>query len=33
MLERSQIENRDATAIATELTAAFDRFCASTANA
>jgi putative YphP/YqiW family bacilliredoxin len=27
MLERTQIENRDATAIAAELTAAFDRFC------
>ena len=27
MLERSQIENRDAPAIANELTAAFDRFC------
>ena len=27
MLERSQIENRDATAIAAELTTAFDRFC------
>ena len=33
MLERSQIENRDATAIAVELTTAFDRFCAATANA
>lgn len=33
MLERSQIENRDAVAIAAELTAAFDRFCAATANA
>jgi len=33
MLERSQIENRDATAIATELTTAFDRFCATTASA
>jgi len=33
MLERSQIENRDATAIAAELTAAFDRYCATTANA
>ena len=33
MLERSQIENRDALAIAAELTAAFDRFCATTANA
>jgi putative YphP/YqiW family bacilliredoxin len=28
MLERSQIENRDALAIASELTAAFDKFCA-----
>ena len=28
MLERSQIENRDAQAIAGELTAAFDKFCA-----
>ena len=28
MLERSQIENRDALAIAQELTTAFDRFCA-----
>jgi putative YphP/YqiW family bacilliredoxin len=27
MLERSQIENREAPAIAAELTAAFDRFC------
>jgi putative YphP/YqiW family bacilliredoxin len=27
MLERRQIENRDAPAIAAELTAAFDRFC------
>ena len=27
MLERSQIENRDARAIASELTAAFDTFC------
>jgi len=33
MLERSQIENRDVTAIAAELTAAFDRYCATTANA
>ena len=33
MLERSQIENRDALAIASELTAAFDRFCATPANA
>ena len=30
MLERSQIENRDAQAIAAELTAAFDKFCAKT---
>jgi len=30
MLERSQIENRDALAIASELTAAFDKFCATT---
>jgi putative YphP/YqiW family bacilliredoxin len=30
MLERSQIENRDAVAIAAELAAAFDRFCAAT---
>ena len=28
MLERAQIENRDASAIANELTAAFDKFCA-----
>ena len=27
MLERSQIENRDALAIASELTAAFEKFC------
>jgi putative YphP/YqiW family bacilliredoxin len=27
MVERSQIENRDARAIAAELTAAFDKFC------
>jgi putative YphP/YqiW family bacilliredoxin len=27
MMERMQIENRDASAIAQELTAAFDRFC------
>jgi putative YphP/YqiW family bacilliredoxin len=27
MLERAQIENRDASAIAGELTAAFDKFC------
>jgi putative YphP/YqiW family bacilliredoxin len=30
MLERTQIENREAPAIAAELTAAFDRFCAAT---
>jgi putative YphP/YqiW family bacilliredoxin len=30
MLERSQIENRDAPAIANELTAAFDKFCTPT---
>ena len=30
MLERSQIENREAPAIASELTAAFDKFCAKT---
>ena len=30
MLERSQIENRDAHDVATKLTAAFDRFCATT---
>src|SRR5712691_1674844 len=30
MLERSDIENRDAPAIAAELTAAFDQFCATT---
>jgi bacilliredoxin len=29
MMERVQIENRDASAIAQELTAAFDRFCTS----
>jgi putative YphP/YqiW family bacilliredoxin len=29
MLERSDIENRDAAAIAAKLTAAFDQFCAS----
>jgi len=29
MMERAAIENRDATAIASELTAAFDRFCTS----
>jgi hypothetical protein len=28
MLERSQIENCDAPAIASELTAAFEKFCA-----
>ena len=28
MLERSQIENRDAVSIASELTAAFEKFCA-----
>lgn len=28
MMERMQIENRDASAIAQDLTAAFDRFCA-----
>jgi putative YphP/YqiW family bacilliredoxin len=33
MLERSQIENRDALAIASELTAAFDKFCKTPANA
>jgi putative YphP/YqiW family bacilliredoxin len=33
MLERSQIENRDALAIARELTAAFDAFCAAPAPA
>ena len=33
MLERSQIENRDASAIANELTAAFDKFCAAPATA
>jgi putative YphP/YqiW family bacilliredoxin len=27
MLERSQIENRDALAIASELTTAFEKFC------
>jgi len=31
MLERSNIENRDAYAIASELAGAFDKFCASTA--
>ena len=31
MLERSSIENRDASAIAQELTSAFDKFCASPA--
>ena len=30
MLERSDIENRDAPAIAAKLTAAFDQFCATT---
>ena len=30
MLERSQIENRDAQQVADQLTAAFDRFCRST---
>lgn len=33
MLERSSIENRDAAAIATELTTAFERFCAAAAKA
>jgi putative YphP/YqiW family bacilliredoxin len=33
VLERSGIETRDALGIASELTAAFDRFCASTAPA
>ena len=33
MLERAQIENRDAPAIAHELTAAFDRFCTAPATA
>jgi putative YphP/YqiW family bacilliredoxin len=33
MLERSQIETRDALGIASELTSAFDRFCASPATA
>jgi hypothetical protein len=33
MLERSQIENRDALAIASELTAAFEKFCGATATA
>jgi putative YphP/YqiW family bacilliredoxin len=33
MLERSQIENRDALAIASELSAAFNKFCAAPANA
>ena len=33
MLERAQIENRDASAIANELTAAFDKFCAAPATA
>jgi putative YphP/YqiW family bacilliredoxin len=30
MLERSQIENRDAQAVAAQLTSAFDTFCATT---
>jgi putative YphP/YqiW family bacilliredoxin len=33
MLERSQIENRDAQAIAGELTAAFEKFCAAPVHA
>ena len=33
MLERSDIENRDAPAIAAKLTAAFGQFCASTTTA
>lgn len=33
MLERSSIENRDAAAIATELTTAFEKFCAAAAKA
>jgi len=33
MLERSQIENRDALAIASELSAAFEQFCAAPATA
>ena len=33
MLERSQIENRDALAIASELSAAFNQFCATPTNA
>jgi putative YphP/YqiW family bacilliredoxin len=33
MLERSQIENRTAEAIASELTSAFDRFCAAPVHA
>jgi putative YphP/YqiW family bacilliredoxin len=33
MLERRQIENRDAREIAVELTAAFDRFCSTPASA
>ena len=33
MLERSQIENRDAPANAGELTAAFDKFCTTPATA
>jgi putative YphP/YqiW family bacilliredoxin len=32
MLERSQIENRDAMAIANELAAAFEKFCQPTAH-
>jgi putative YphP/YqiW family bacilliredoxin len=31
MLERHQIEGREAEAIATDLTAAFDRYCAAAA--
>ena len=30
LLERSQIENRDALGVASQLTAAFDKFCAAT---
>ncbi|HEY2150671.1 MAG TPA: BrxA/BrxB family bacilliredoxin [Vicinamibacterales bacterium] len=33
MLERSKIENRDALAIASELSAAFNKFCATPTNA
>jgi len=33
MLERSQIENRDASSIASELTAAFEKFCTAPATA